>query len=189
MKRKRPSFFILGCIVLLMTLGASPSHAIIMEITHGNITFGSDAPIAITGHIDLIAPDAFSMFTTIRTDLYLDGYSSMSSIFWEGGPPSEEPVLELYYGSDVFAYPENPGGGLGSVDYFAESYDPDIRRVSVASWEALQFNIRFTNFADNGPVSLSLAAAAPVPEPGTITLIGVGLLGLAGASRKRFKRK
>jgi hypothetical protein len=190
MKSNRPSFFIYGCIVLLMTLAASPSHAIPMRITGGNITLGSDDPIAITGYVDLIAPDAFSMFTGIRTDISLDGYAFMPSIIWEGGPPSEEPVLELYYSSGGATYrATSAGNGFGYVDYIAESYNPDIRGVVVESWEALQFNIRFSNYADIGPVSLSLSAAAQVPEPGTITLLGVGLIGLVGASRKRFKRR
>lgn len=30
--------------------------------------------------------------------------------------------------------------------------------------------------------------AAPVPEPGTLLLLGAGILGLAGASRKKFKK-
>lgn len=38
------------------------------------------------------------------------------------------------------------------------------------------------------PISVHEAASAPVPEPSTMTLLGLGLIGLSGAIRKKLKK-
>ena len=61
-------------------------------------------------------------------------------------------------------------------------------------WEALDISNdgnTIVGYGRNSDGNLEAWAAniSPVPEPSTIILLGTGLLGLAGASRKRFLRK
>jgi hypothetical protein len=44
------------------------------------------------------------------------------------------------------------------------------------------------NYLDNVSLTLNSGTGAPVPEPATIFLLGIGLVGLAGYSRKKFKK-
>jgi hypothetical protein len=44
------------------------------------------------------------------------------------------------------------------------------------------------NYLDNVSLVLNNGGSVPVPEPTTVLLLGVGLLGLAGYSKKKFKK-
>ncbi|MBI5581898.1 MAG: PEP-CTERM sorting domain-containing protein [Deltaproteobacteria bacterium] len=45
-----------------------------------------------------------------------------------------------------------------------------------------------TNYLDNISLASNNGAGVPVPEPATVLLLGIGLVGLAGYSKKHFKR-
>ena len=60
-------------------------------------------------------------------------------------------------------------------------YDPVSETVAVLAFATVNLEIDLTTGGAPGP------GPAPVPEPATIILLGTGLLGLAGASRRKVQ--
>jgi len=131
--------------------------------------------------------DGFDGFITGGND-YVLNYSLTIALYDDGG---------RWDGREV-AYINQPGiigDGFYNFSYSNKTYGwsiaglidinlDGILNVSINSWYGDFYLDKSTLVAhgDNGPV-------APVPEPSTILLMGAGLLGLVGYSRKHFSTK
>jgi hypothetical protein len=82
----------------------------------------------------------------------------------------------------IWFFEEEQDGNLGG--WFASYYN-DPNRFDAAGWDVRAVNLSIDGSTDN---QSQLVGVAPVPEPATMLLLGTGLVGLAGVSRKKFKK-
>jgi phospholipase/lecithinase/hemolysin len=65
-----------------------------------------------------------------------------------------------------------------------EVSDPELAKLKYLFWDA----IHPTTYAHGLIADAVYSQVAPVPEPSTIVLMGLGLVGLAGLGRKKFRK-
>ncbi len=143
----------------------------------------------------------FDVFTTTTTHLsnsYYDDYISSIAegsvtfdlgqtflieklAFWNWGGGSSNDVYSVVsfslYGDGNWIGDYSPGSGGGLADIY--SFGPIQAR-----YFKLDALVSTSNHFNIGEVAFG-ASAAPVPEPATMLLFGLGLLGLAGVNRRK----
>ena len=157
-------------------------------IRSGSLMPGESAPPAgdTTNYVSIPELyDSNDSATVTVTDL--GGTFDYFGIFW--GSVDSYNTLEFYNGEDLVARftgsdaidPSDANGNQtapGTNLYVNFYFDADeVFDSFVMSSTSMAFE------ADNIAVG-----AAPVPEPATIILLGAGLIGLAGASRKKLRK-
>jgi hypothetical protein len=194
------SFLMILCAGLLLFAFVSSASAYPFDLSSGqsmifSFDFSSSNP----------APDSSNPYDRVSTsydfDILTHDFSEWTlSLFDDLNDPSGSLLFEEYF--TAFLFPTQPlpadvpiGGSLNSsmlgstsepIQYISLSVSAGAIRLNslelaMGVYDSSIGQVSSTQFVAGQPM-------APVPEPSTIVLMGIGLVGLAGFGRKKFKK-
>jgi hypothetical protein len=205
MKRK---ILALLCASTVVTPGAANAVAFTFEcvtdVVSASCAIG-EAQLALevtqgAGTVDFTFRNSGSSASSI-TDIYFDWFEPQSvfthgtivngpgvSFAWGAAPPNLPggQGLSPVFTADLSADSDNPAGanGVNPGEFltfrFASSLVPTLADLNSG---ALRVGLRAQGFASGDAQSFAVELS-PVSEPGTLALLGLGLLGLLGVKRR-----
>ena len=118
--------------------------------------------------------------------------------FSEGAKPGNLPGGKSFEFSSDYSYDSdsptqpngvNPGEVLGIVFDYTDGYGLE-QIIAALNNGSLSVGIHVQGFGSGGSEGfISASSINPVPEPASMVLLGIGLMGIAGISRKKVLKK
>jgi len=88
-----------------------------------------------------------------------------------------------------FGWAEDGTWGFGEVDTGVYSFNVDTSFLEDGLFTVTLASLGGDFFIDTSDLRITYDSAAPVPEPATMLLFGVGLIGIAGLGRRKLIKK
>lgn len=209
MKRFRTGMWLILGVIVVLSLSSVPAKAAIIFSDDFNAENGGVADISTlnytvfanwavsSGTVDLIGNAYYDFYPGNGLYVDLDGTTgdagTMTSIGLPLGPGQYE--LKFWLGGNARGYPADTVAVSVAVGGVSQSYTLSsgafLAEYSMlfTIGSATTANIVFDHAGgDNQGIILDQVVLNQIPEPGTLILLGSGLLGLVVAGRKKFRK-
>jgi PEP-CTERM motif len=177
--------------LIFLALAIVPASATTVDIVSngkilGTVTFtqaGSNVDVTINMN------SGYALLTEGGDIWVLNGVSGPSSIAnlslsGMSEHAKNNPTIGGFTFTDLFQTHEKGGQDFVTTLSFV------IDKANASQIKALGFHVCFSyngvDCADTGYAETEASGGAPVPEPGTLSLLGTGLLGIAGLIHRKF---
>lgn len=199
MKRKLSTLLFLTA--LITCFGVMPAQALNIgfDVLDSNILVGESFDVNVWAEDDMnilgdLTSFGFDVYASTLLSLFTyDGYTVDPD--YDDSGYNDDPGLSPSYVGGIYNGSGNAGSSpvyLATLSFTAAVAGTDTLAIEgiFDGWDqGLYYLYGDEDIVSSLDITINPGGAAPVPEPATILLVGTGLIGIIGFSRKRFNKK